>query len=89
MAFYSAWIKIVSREVSLYYIRTLSVVSSAGLAACMCCGSSLTGDLPSAVWPAGLVPHVFVCRGSSLTGDLPSAVWPAGLVPHVCVAAPP
>ena len=48
----------------------------------MCCGSSLTGDLPSAVWPAGLVPHVFVCCDSSLTGDLPSAVWPAGLVPH-------
>ena len=51
----------------------------------MCCGSSLTGDLPSVVWPAGLVPHVFVCRSSSLTGDLPSAVWPAGLVPHVFV----
>ena len=57
MAFYSAWITIASREVSLYYIRTLSAVSSAGLATCiyMCCGSSLTGDLPSAVWPAGLV----------------------------------
>ena len=51
----------------------------------VCCGSSLTGDLPSAVWPAGLVPPVLVCRGSSLTGDLPSAVWPAGLVPPVLV----
>ena len=87
MAFYSAWIKIASREVSLYYIRTLSVrglISRIGHMH-MCCGSSLTGDLPSAVWPAGLVPHVFVCCGSSLTGDLPSAVWPAGLVPHVFV----
>ena len=36
ITFYSAWIKIASREVSLYYIRTLSVVSSAGLAACIC-----------------------------------------------------
>ena len=24
----------------------------------MCCGSSLTGDLPSAVWPAGLAACV-------------------------------
>ena len=53
--------------------------------ACVCSGSSLTSDLPSAVWPAGLGPHVFVCSGSSLTSDLPSAVWPAGLVPHVFV----
>ena len=60
-------------------------ILASGFVACLCFGSSLTGDLPSAVWPAGLVPHVFVCCGSSLTGDLPSAVWPAGLVPHVFV----
>ena len=41
----------------------------------MCCGSSLTDDQPSAVWPAGFAACVYVCCGSSLTSDLPSAVW--------------
>ena len=40
---------------------------------CVCCGSSLTGDLPSAVWPAGLVPHVFALW---LLRDLFSTIWP-------------
>ena len=50
----------------------------------MCCCSSLTGDLPSAVWPAGFTV-VYVCCCSSLTGDLPNVVWPAGFaVVYVC-----
>ena len=85
MAFYSAWIKIASRgELVLYMHFECGLISRIGHMH-MCCGSSLTGELPSAVWPAGLVPHVFVCCGSSLTGELPSAVWPAGLVLHVFV----
>ena len=50
---------------------------------CVCGGSSLTGDLPCAVWPAGVAACVFC--GSSLTGDLPCAVWPAGVAACVCV----
>ena len=35
----------------------------------MYCCASLTGDLPSAVWPAWFTV-VYVCCGSFLTGDL-------------------
>ena len=49
--------------------RPAEAVQPAGLVphVFVCCGSSLTGDLPSVVRPAGLVPHVFVCCGSSVT----------------------
>ena len=56
---------------------------------CVFCGSSLTGDLPSAVWPVGVAACVCVCGGSSLTGDLPCAVWPAGVAACVCFVALP
>ena len=54
-----------------------------GLLLCTCCYSSLAGDLPSAVWPAGFAV-VYVCCFSFLTGNVPSAVWPAGFA-AVCV----
>ena len=86
MAFYKCLDKdcIQRGELVLYTHFECDLISRIGCMQ-MCCSFSLTGDLPSAVWPAGLAPHVFVCCGSSLTGDLPSAVWPAGLAPHVFV----
>ena len=49
----------------------------------MCCGSSLTGDLPCAVWLAGVAACVCVLW---LFPDprLPCAVWPAGVAACVC-----
>ena len=68
-----------------------SAVWPAGLVACVCvcCGSSLTRDVPSMIWPAGLSACVCVLQLLFRTGDLPSAVWPAGLVACVCVVGPP
>ena len=66
------WMKIASKEVSLY--THLSVVSSAGLVACVVTPTDQQG------WP-----HVFTCYGSSLTGNLLSVVWLAGLATCVCV----
>ena len=63
----------------LFPDRRLALCGLAGRSGCLCvcCGSSLTGDLPCAVWPAGVA--ACVCGGSSLTSDLPCAVWPAGV----------
>ena len=87
MAFYSAWIKIASREASLYYMRTLSVrglISRIGRKHNYVL-QLLPDQRPAECGLAGRVGRMCVCCGSSLTGDLPSAVWPAGLVPHVFV----
>ena len=59
----------------------------------ICCGSSLTGDLPSAVWPAGLAACVCMCLLRLLPDRRPAECGLAGRVGsmcvYVCVAAPP
>ena len=72
------WMKIASKEVSLY--THLSVVSSAGLVACVVTPPDQQG------WP-----HVFTCYGSSLHDWQPAECGLAGRVGHMClrVVAPP
>ena len=86
MAFYS-WIKIASKEVSLllYTHFECGLISRIGRMH-MCCSSSLTGDLPSAVWLARLVPHMFVSR--LLPDRRPAECGLAGKVgsAYVCVS---
>ena len=55
----------------------------------MCCGSSLTGDLPSAVWLAGLVAFVGVLQ--LLPDRRPAECGLAGRNGRMClcVATPP
>ena len=50
----------------------------------VCCCSSLTGNLPNAVWPAGLLLCMCVVALPWLE-NLPSVVWPAGFAAvYVC-----
>ena len=72
---------------TLYYLHTLSMVSrsSAGLAASVCVVAP--PDLPSAVWPAGLVASVL----RLLPDRRPAECGLAGKAGRkcLCVAAPP
>ena len=63
MAFYSALDKdrIQRGELVLYTHFEHGLIRSIGCMY-MCCGSSLTGNLLSVVWPAGLVTCVCVLR---------------------------
>ena len=66
MAFYSVSIKkcIQRGELVLYTHFECGLISRVGPHVFVCCGSSLTGDLPSAVWPAGLV-NMCLCVAAS------------------------